>query len=75
MRQEVSAQAAKASVAVAGTGTAWGLHDINQVISIMVGTATLIYIIVQLAYLVRKWWVQEAEHRRARKAQFGKLGD
>lgn len=49
MRLEFQTETAKAVPAV--VGTIWSGVTLNQ----MVATATLIYVVVQIAYLVWKW--------------------
>lgn len=75
MKHETIEQIVKAAPAVAGASVTWQLHEVNQVVALLVGLVTIAYVIVQLAYLVRKWWVQERGHRHARKTDFGTLGD
>ena len=75
MKHDTIEQVTRAAPAVVGTFVSWTMQEISQVVAIGVGVVTIIYVLVQLAYLVRKWWVQEKGHRRARKSQFGQLGD
>ena len=55
----VAVQAAKGAPAVAGA--LFSAVTLNQ----WVALATLVYIIVQLLYLVRKWWREEVDRWRS----------
>jgi len=55
----VAVQAAKGAPAVAGA--LFSAVTLNQ----WVALATLVYIIVQLLYLVRKWWTEEVDRWRS----------
>ena len=57
----VTVQAAKGAPAVAGA--LFSAMTLNQ----WVALATLVYIIVQLLYLIRKWWREEVDRRRSQK--------
>lgn len=57
----VAVQAAKGAPAVAGA--LFSAVTLNQ----WVALATLVYIIVQLLYLVRKWWREEVDRWRSQK--------
>ena len=56
----VAVQAAKGAPAVAGA--LFSVMTLNQ----WVALATLIYIIVQLLYLIRKWWREEVDRWRSK---------
>lgn len=62
MKSETSTEMLKAVPAVVGVTSAWSLQEASQATSIVVGTVTICYVIVQLFYLVRKWYVQEKRH-------------
>lgn len=62
MKTETSHEMLKAVPAAIGATTTWSLHEVSQATSIIVGTVTVCYVIVQLFYLVRKWYVQEKRH-------------
>lgn len=53
MTTEFETQAAKGSVAV--IGAAASLLTLNHIVAIV----TIIYVVIQTAYLVRKWWREE----------------
>jgi hypothetical protein len=55
--QEVVEQIAKAAPAVAGTW--WTTATPDAQIAAIVGVCTVIYIIAQLFFLLRKWWILE----------------
>lgn len=59
MKVEATQQGEKALLAVAGAATTWGLSDISTLMAIFAGGATGLYVIVQLAFLLRKWWLLE----------------
>ena len=59
MKHETVEQIKTAAPAVFGTGLTWGLHEWSQAVSLLVGLATLFYILLQAAFLLRKWWVRE----------------
>jgi len=75
MKHDTIEQVTRAAPAVVGTFVSWTMHEISQVVAIGVGVVTIIYVLAQMAYLVRKWLVQEKGHRHARKTDFGRLGD
>lgn len=56
----VAVQAAKGAPAVAGA--LFSAVTLNQ----WVALATLVYIIVQLLYLIRKWWREEVDRWRSK---------
>lgn len=49
-------QAKKAAIAVVGTGTSWGLQDYSTAASIAVAVAVFVYTVVQMAFLLRRWY-------------------
>jgi len=51
-------ETAKAAPAIAGAAAA--SMSINE----WVGTLTAIYIVLQLLYLLRKWWLEERERKK-----------
>lgn len=55
MNNEVVKETGKSLVAV--VGTLWAAVSLNQ----MVALATLVYVVLQAAYLARKWWREEKE--------------
>jgi len=57
MKAEFAVEAAKGTPAVAGAVAS--VLTLNE----MVAIATGIYIIVQVAYLLRKWWREEREFK------------
>lgn len=56
MKPELIAEGLKGAPAVGGT--AWYYLSMNE----WIGLATGIYIVIQGAYLLRKWWREEQEH-------------
>lgn len=61
--QDLALEAAKGAPAVAGAvATALTLNE-------WVAVATGIYIIVQIAYLLRKWWREERDPPRRKRAK------
>jgi len=62
MKPETTTEVLKTLPAAAGMVSAWSLQEASQATSILVGTVTIFYVIVQLFYLVRKWYVQEKRH-------------
>ncbi len=59
MKQETTDAVVRAGAGVAGTATTWSLQDSNAVVALFVGVATFIYIVVQLFFLLRKWYKLE----------------
>lgn len=59
MKQDTVEQMKIAVPAVAGTGLTWSLHEFSQVLTLAVGFATLLFIIIQMAFLLRKWYLRE----------------
>ncbi len=59
MISEVTKQAVKGASAVTGAVAA------TITLNYWVALATLVYIIVQLLYLIRKWWREEVDRRRS----------
>lgn len=57
MKNELATEALRATPAVAGT--TYAALTLNEVVAI----ATGIYIVVQVAYLLRKWWREEKDWR------------
>lgn len=62
MKPETTTEVLKTLPAAAGMVSTWSLHEASQATSIAVGLVTICYVLVQLFYLVRKWYVQEARH-------------
>lgn len=60
MNQEL-AQAAKpaAIVASGAAGTWWSHENLSNSVSIAVGVLTAVYIVAQLAHLLRMWYLKE----------------
>ena len=56
MKQETTEALVRGGAGVAGTATTWSLQDSNAVVALFVGVATFIYILVQLFFLLRKWY-------------------
>lgn len=59
MRDDLIVQVKASAPVVAGAGLTWGLQEWSQLISIGVGLATLLFIIAQAAYLLRRWYQRE----------------
>lgn len=59
MKQDTMEQIKVALPAVGGTWLTWELHEASQYVSLAVGIATLLFIIVQMAFLLRKWYKRE----------------
>lgn len=59
MKHDMVEQVKVALPAVAGTGLTFGLHEFSQYLSLAVGFATLLFVIIQGAYLIRKWYKRE----------------
>jgi hypothetical protein len=59
MKQETTDALVRGGAAVAGTTTTWTLQDSNAVVALFVGVATFIFIVVQLFFLLRKWYKLE----------------
>lgn len=55
MNNEVAKETGKGLLAV--VGTVWAAITLNQ----LVAFATLAYVVLQTAYLARKWWREEQE--------------
>lgn len=58
MKQDLATEAMKGTPAVAGA--AYSIVNPNTVVMVLTG----IYIVIQIAYLCRKWWREEKEARR-----------
>ena len=58
-KTELTVQGTKALIALSGTGASFWLQHISLVVSLIVGLATAAYVIVQLAFLVRRWYLLE----------------
>jgi hypothetical protein len=54
---DVAEQVAKAAPAIAGTW--WTTATPDAQVALVVGVCTIIYILAQLFFLIRKWWVLE----------------
>ena len=60
MKDEAVREAAKGALAVGGAaGSAFTLNE-------MVAVATGVYILVQMVYLLRKWWCEEKDRGRGK---------
>lgn len=59
MKQDTIEQVRTAVPAVAGASLTLGLAEWSQLISLLVGLATLLFIVVQMAFLLRKWYIRE----------------
>jgi hypothetical protein len=57
MKPEVTSEAIKGTPAVAGT--VYSALTLNELVAIVTG----LYVLVQIAYLLRKWWREEKESR------------
>lgn len=75
MKQETRDAAEKGLVAVLGSAATWSLADVNQVIALMVGIATFIFIVVQLFFLCRKWYILEINNWKIKQTDHGDLGE
>lgn len=58
-KTELTVQGTKALIALSGTGASFWLQHVSVLISILVGVATAAYVVVQLAFLVRRWYLLE----------------
>lgn len=58
-KTELTTQGTKALIALSGTGASFWLQDASLFISILVGITTAAYVVVQLAFLVRRWYLLE----------------
>ena len=58
-KTELTVQGTKALIALSGTGASYWLQHVSVLISILVGIATAAYVVVQLAFLVRRWYLLE----------------
>lgn len=57
----------KVSIGLLGTAGSWSLQDISTLGAILVSGATIIYILLQSAKLLRDWYLKEkeiAEHKQ-----------
>lgn len=59
MKTETAEQITKGALAISGVGLTWTLQDVSAVVAICVGIATTSYVLVQLFFLLRKWWLLE----------------
>lgn len=59
MKHDTIEQVKVAVPAVAGTWLTWELHELSRYVSLAVGIATLLFIIIQAAFLLRKWYKRE----------------
>ncbi len=75
MKQETADNVTRGAVAIVGAGTTWSLQHISTVVAICVGVATLCYVIVQAAFLIRKWYILEKTNWKTRHTDHGGLGD
>ena len=58
-------QSAKTSiVAISGTGVTWWLQDVSLLTSATVGVVTVFYILAQLFFLLRKWYLLEKSAKK-----------
>ncbi len=58
-KTELTTQGTKALIALSGTGASFWLQHASLFISILVGITTAAYVVVQLAFLVRRWYLLE----------------
>lgn len=61
VKTEITAQAVRGTPAIGGT--LWAALTLNEWVAI----ATGVYILVQIAYLARKWWREEKDYKRGRR--------
>lgn len=59
MKVDVVNQTEKAALAVGGVTASFALHDWSTIVSIAVGLATFLFVVAQLAFLLRRWWRAE----------------
>ncbi len=58
MKTDIAAEAAKGTPAVAGT--VYSALTLNEVVAII----TAVYVVVQILYLLRKWFREEQDRRK-----------
>lgn len=59
MKHDTAVEIARAAPAVAGASAAWSLQDYSVLATLTAATATAIYVLIQAAFLVRKWYLME----------------
>lgn len=58
-KTELTTQGTKALIALSGPGASFWLQHASLFTSILVGIATAAYVVVQLAFLIRRWYLLE----------------
>lgn len=59
MKPETQDMVQKTTTGIVGTASSWALQDISTLGSIAVSVATFIYLAVQIAKLLRDWYLRE----------------
>lgn len=59
MKPETQDMVQKTTTGIVGTASSWALQDISTMGSIAVSVATFIYLAVQIAKLLRDWYLRE----------------
>lgn len=62
MKQETGDMLIRTGIGAAGAATSWSLQDVNTVMAIAAGAVTTIYVLVNLAFLVRRWYKLEVSN-------------
>lgn len=75
MKQETSEALIRTSFMAGGAATAWSLQDWSHIVAITVGLVTIMYGLVNLVFLVRKWYkLEQSGWRKPRLTDHGDLG-
>lgn len=59
MKPETQDMVQKTTTGIVGTASSWALQDVSTLGSIAVSVATFIYLAVQIAKLLRDWYLRE----------------
>lgn len=56
MKQDTADAVGRTAILVGGAAAAWGLQEWSLVMAIAAGAVTALYGIINLAFLIRKWY-------------------
>jgi hypothetical protein len=74
MKQETTEAITRTSVLAAGTFTAWELQHWSMVMAIIAAGVTALYGLVNLFFLIRKWYkLEQAGWNKSVKTDYGDL--
>ena len=59
MKQDTADFMVRAWPALLGVGVTWTVQEVSIVVALFSGLATLLYVVIQTVFLIRKWYILE----------------